>query len=52
MIACIAWYFSVSLQTLSEITPPIWFDMNVDNYPAYQVVLVYPLAKFEKTYLH
>ena len=32
--------------------PSILFDVNIDNRPAYEVVLVDPVAKFDKKYLH
>ena len=30
----------------------IWFHVKIDNIPACQVVLVYPVAKFEEMHMH
>ena len=29
--------------------PPIWFKVNIDYTPKCQILLVYPVAKFNKT---
>ena len=43
-------YLGLTLWAIFGITPPTWFDVNIDNPPAYQVLLVYPPeAKFDKT---
>ena len=42
---------SVTLYTLSKTILLIWFNVNTDVLPAFQV-LVYLVAKFDKTYQH
>ena len=43
---------SVTLQDLFEKIPPTLFDGNIDSLLACQILLVYPVAKFDKKYLH
>ena len=40
------------MQALSETVHPTWFNVNIVYLPACQILLVYPAAKFEKTYWH
>ena len=43
-------YIGLTLSALFGITRPTWFDVNIDNPPVYQVLLVYhPEAKFDQT---
>ena len=41
----------LTLLALSEAIPPILFYVNIDYFPACQLLLVSPIANFDKTYL-
>ena len=36
----------------NTVRPPIWFDTNINDLSPYQVLLLYPVAKFDKMDLH
>lgn len=42
----------LTMKALSETITLILFYANKDNLSAYQVLLVYPVPKFDKAYLH
>ena len=41
-----------TLLPLSETVLPIWFNVDIDYLLACQVLVVYPVTKFDKTYRH
>ena len=47
--ASITYNFPVMVEALLETIPPIWFDRNIDNLAENQILLVYPVATFNKT---